>query len=328
MVAALVGAPLAVAPQPRCVVEDPRLEELSGLAVDGNAVWAMADGGSTVAVHRLDLTGPTCTITASRTAPLDPYDPEDLALGPDGALWLADIGDNDHRRATVSIEVLPRSGPSRTMRFTYPDGPHDAEALLVDRAGRPVVVVKDIGLVAGVYRTAVAPAGPGPTPLVRVGDLRLPASQSTSGPLGGLGSRLVTGAAASADGTVVAIRTYTDAWLFPAPDGDPVAALAGEPVQVPLPGEPQGEAIAFEPDGTLLSGSEARGGVRGEVHAVPGAAALVAPARAVAPTPAAPTPTAPAPAAPPQWLPGAIGGAAAALLLALIAVLALRGRRR
>ena len=77
----------------------------------------------------------------------------------------------------------------------------------------------------------------------------------------------MTGGAVSADGRVVALRTYTDAWLFAVPDGGGVAdALRATPVQVPLPGEPQGEAVAFAADGTLLSGSEARGGVAGQVR--------------------------------------------------------------
>jgi hypothetical protein len=75
---------------------------------------------------------------------------------------------------------------------------------------------------------------------------------------------------------VVALRTYTNAYLFPvAEDNDLVAALQQEPVRIPLPGEPQGEAIAFEPDGTLLSASERAGAGPQPIRAVPGAAALV-----------------------------------------------------
>jgi hypothetical protein len=132
--------------------------------------------------------------------------------------------------------------------------------------------------VAGVYQPEGPLRGAGPTPLVHVTDVALPSSTTPGGPIGGLGTRTVTGGAVSADGRVVALRTYTDAWLFPVPDGGGVAdALRGTPVQVPLPGEPQGEALAFAADGTLLSGSEARGGVAGQIRVVPGAAALVAP---------------------------------------------------
>lgn len=335
MSTALLAVP---APVVRCAVADPRLAELSGLVADGDGLWAMADGGRRVQVQRLDPDG--CEVRDTRTADIDPVDPEDLARGPDGTLWVGDIGDNGLRRDTVAVIELPAQGAARLHRLTYPDGPHDAEALLVDAAGRPIVVVKDAGP-AGVYRTEAPPDGAGPTPLLRVGQVALPPSDTIGGPLGGLGSRLVTGAAASADGRVVALRSYTDAWLYRVPaDGDLVAALTGRPVRVPLPGEPQGEAIAFEPSGTLVSGSETRGGAPGEIRTIPDAAALVAEATAgsdqAVPGPSASDPTAaPDAAAPdrtgqsPEWLPALIGAGVLGGFLVLVMIgLALRATRR
>jgi hypothetical protein len=348
VLAVLPGAPPAPQPpQDRCAVTDPELAELSGMVVDssggGDAVVALADGGRRIELQRLGhALGPgaaDCAITGTRRIDIDPYDAEDLARGPDGALWVADTGDNDERRETVAVIVVPARGAPALHRLRYPDGPHDAEALLVDPTGRPVIVTKEIGS-AGVYRTAGPPSGTGPTPLQLVGRLSLPASDTEGGPVGAVGSLVVTGAAASADGKVVALRSYTDAWLYPAPDGDPAMALTEDPapVRVPLPDEPQGEAIAFTPDGSLVSGSETRGGVRGVVRVVPGAAALVAPAGdpAVAgvsadpPGTAAPRPGAAAADGPaPDWLPAATGGAiAVGLLLVVTVALALRARRR
>ena len=272
--AALVAVP---APVSGCAVDDPRLAELSGLVADEGGLWAMADGGRQVQLHRIDPAG--CAVLDTRTADIDPMDPEDLARGPDGTLWVGDIGDNALRRETVAVIELPVDGPARLHRLTYPDGPHDAEALLVDSDRRPIVVVKDASRPAGIYRAERLTDGAGSTPPHGADgqgrEVALPPSDTTGGPLGGLGSRLVTGAAATADGRVVALRSYVDAWLFPVPDGDMAAALLGRPVRVPLPGEPQGEAIAFEPSGALVSGSEARGGARGEIRVVPGAADAV-----------------------------------------------------
>jgi hypothetical protein len=303
------------APQVRCTVDDPRLAELSGLAVSDGGLWAMADGGRSVELDRLDPD--TCAVTAKRTAPIDPFDPEDLAQGPDGELWVSDTGDNRLARDTVAVVVVPARGAARLHRLTYPDGPHDAEALLVDADGRPVIVTKEATRPAGIYRTAAPPEGTGPTPLLRVGQVSLPASDTVGGPIGGFGAMTVTGAAAAPDGRVVALRSYTDAWLFPVPaGGDVVAALQETPVRVPLPDEPQGEAIALEPDGTLVSGSETRGGRPGQLRLVPGAADLVAGEEPAAAPPAA----VPAAEPSPEWLPAAIGGGALAVLLALVAV--------
>jgi hypothetical protein len=313
-----------------CAVDDSRLGELSGMVVHDGGLWAVSDGGRRVQLHRIDRTN--CDVIGSRTADVDPYDVEDLAVGPDGDLWVADLGDNERRRDTVAVVVVPDRGEARLHRLTYPDGPHDAEALLVDEGGRPFVVTKEVGRPAGLYRTAEPPDGEGPTPLLRVGELALPPSDTLGGPVGGVGSLLVTGAALSADGSVAAVRTYTDAWLFPVRDGDLVGAFNQTPVRIPLPDEPQGEAIAFEPEGTLLSGSETRGGVRGEIRAV-GAATALAGEPGVAPTPSAP-PEAAAPAiapdpGPPHWLPAVIGGAVVVGGLLLVsAIAAARARRR
>jgi hypothetical protein len=327
----LLAAPASAAPaapEDRCTVGDSRLAELSGLAVapDGG-IWAMSDGGRRVALYRLDPD--TCAVVETRTAALDPYDAEDLAIAPDGAFWIADTGDNDRVRDTVALLVLPPDGAPRLHRLTYPDGPHDAEALLIGADGVPVIVTKEVSGTAEVYRPAEALAEPGPTTLMRAGSAGFPRSQTEGGPIGTLGAFTVTGGATSAGREVVALRTYTDAWLYRVPpSGDLVAALQGTPLQVPLPDEPQGEALAFLPDGVLLSGSETRGLDRGRLRAVPGtveATLTAAPAESTAAPPPPATPPEPAP----DWLPAAIGAGVAVLVLGLAAgAMALHGRRR
>ncbi len=256
-------------PEVVCSIDDPRLEELSGLAADAEHVYAVNDGGTRLEVAVLD---DDCRVRDVITAPTDPYDVEDLALGPDGTLWLGDTGDNRRRRETAAVHALSRDGTSVLYRLTYPDGPQDAEALVVDHTGTPYIITKNVLGTARVYRPAQPLVSPGPTPLEHVGTVSLRTTDTPGGPVGALGSVLVTGAALSADGSVVALRTYTDAYLYPVTDGDIVAAFTREPVRVPLPDEKQGEAIAFTPDGTLLSASEGRGE---PLRAVPNAVSLV-----------------------------------------------------
>ena len=258
------------APEPLCTMKDSRIGELSGLVSDGSKLYAINDGGTKVQVFVL---GRDCKVQKVLTDKTDPFDVEDLARTPDGTLWLSDTGDNEKGRLTVALLEMSPQGKITLHRLTYPDGQHDTEALLMDKSGTPYLITKDILGEARVYRPSGPLASPGPTNLEKVGTVKIETTDTQGGPVGSIGSVLVTGAASTADGSVVALRTYTDAYLYAAPDGDVMAALQRTPVRIPLPGEKQGEAIAFDPDGTLLSGSE---GVGQPLRAVRGAAALAA----------------------------------------------------
>ncbi len=142
---------------------------------------------------------------------------------------------------------------AQVRRFHYPDGAHDAESPFVQSDGRIVIVTKSLTVLCDVYRSlASVDHTPGasetPQPLVKVGQLRIEKTDTPGGPVGWLGSRMLTGAAASADGTLIALRTYTDAYLWDL-DGADIAStiVAKEATVIPLPPSPQGEAIAFDP---------------------------------------------------------------------------------
>ncbi|PSL56373.1 hypothetical protein B0I31_103122 [Saccharothrix carnea] len=316
-----------------CAVTDPRLEELSGLASNGDQWFAVNDSDNgRLQVQVLDR---TCAITRTITAPNNPFDVEDLALAPDGTLWAADTGDNGKSRETVALHAVSPDGSARLHRLTYPDGKHDAEALLLDGSGIPHIVTKETIGSALVYRPASGLSEGAPTPMEQVARVTIGTTDTAGGPLqNSVVTRLVTGGAMSRDGRVAALRTYTDAYLFPVPDGDLAKALESDPVRVPLAGEPQGEAIAFDPDGTLLSASEFgnAGGTSSAVRAVTGAAALAVPPAPTSTT--TPSPDAPAAAddtaAPPAGDPSSpwpvVGGGAVALVL--VGALVRRSRRR
>ncbi|MBM7810732.1 hypothetical protein [Saccharothrix algeriensis] len=317
-----------------CRITDQRLAELSGLASSGDEWFAVNDSDNgRVEVQVLDR---TCRITRTIRAATNPFDVEDLALAPDGTLWLADTGDNGRSRETVALHAVSPDGAVRLYRLTYPDGEHDAEALLLDAAGVPHVVTKETLGSPLVYRPVRELDEAAPTPMEQVAKVGISGSDTPGGPVrSSVVTRVVTGGAMSADGAVAALRTYTDAYLFPVTGGDLAKALGSDPVRVPLPDEAQGEAIAFEPDGTLLSASEfGERGVDSAVRAVAGATALAEPA----PTTTTPAPTTrdeddpvgdPAAAAPadgdrPLW--PVVGAGAAAL--ALMGLLVRRSRRR
>ena len=254
-VAAVLLAASFAASGPAVVLrlQDPALLESSGLAVSArhpDVVWSNPDGGSVARVMAVDRSGDTVATLTLRD--IDPYDPEALAPGRAGSrsLWVGDIGDNSVRRPDVSVFRIsePRRLADRTVRaqwfrFTYPDGPHDAEALLVDpSSGRVLIATKSFGD-AGLYRapSTLVPESEGVNRLERVADV----------------PPLVTDGAFLPDGRFV-LRTYTDAYVYDRP-GHEVDSFT-------LPAQPQGESVAAEGVDALLVGSEGR---RSAVYRVP-----------------------------------------------------------
>jgi hypothetical protein len=308
------SAPGAVAddygtPVSQCSITDPRLPELSGLATAGTTLLAMNDGGVATTVYVLDA---ACAVGEVRSAPVDPYDPEDLALAADGTIWLADTGDNRQNRATVAMIGMRPDGSTSLTRLSYPDGAHDAEALLLAPDGTPYLVTKEVLGASAVYRPD-APLVDGATvTMSKVAQLGFTLTGTPGGPVGRAGQLLVTGGAVSGDGQRIALRTYTDAYVWPLDGSDVVAALQGQPVRVPLPDSPQGEAISFAANGRDLV-------VTGE--GLPAAVTVVPADGAVAP--AAATGSAdgtPAVATPVSARAGAITAAAIAATVATLVV--------
>ena len=249
---------------------NPTLIETSGLAassVDPAVLWAHNDSGREAGLYAIDLSGRDLGFhpLTSGGAPLDVVDQEDLA-GVAGRLYLADIGDNLRRRETVSIHVVTEpaigSGSAaeveQTVEIRYPDGPTDAEALLVDPwNGELLILSKDADQPTDPTRLYhVDPTSPGPDGVVEaslVGSLDV-AALTASSALFSFPAVLFPGSATAADvspdGHLVVVRTYGSAWLFPRAEDQSLAeALGNQPCEGGTSGETQGEAIAFLPSG-------------------------------------------------------------------------------
>jgi hypothetical protein len=253
-------APVGAAERRRvCQVRDARLTELSGLAATGSGYVVVNDGSDLASHRKIFYLNAKCAVVRTVAYPSRPRDTEDLGIARNGTLWVADIGDNDAERSTVGLWRLASGATAPVLfRLSYPDGAHDAEALLLAPSGVPIIVTKSVGA-GGVY----VPAGPlsagRTTPLRRVGEVALPVT-GTSNPFSFAGRLVITGGAVSADGRFAVLRTYADAFEFEVSGGDVVAAVTtGRARSVALPDEPQGESVAYTADGTaLLTVSEGR----------------------------------------------------------------------
>ena len=238
------------------------LTEASGLALSRTVpgrLWTHNDSGEPV-LFALDEKGAVAgriRLTGARVE-----DWEAIAVGPCGAgscIYVADIGDNDAARQRVTIYRVPEpreaSGTAAVAdvyHATYPDGAHDAEALLIAADGRLHVVTKgDTGPVA-IYRFPARLQSGASMTLERLG---APAAARP-----GAESR-VTDGAVSPDGRWVVLRTRSSLSFYRASD-----LLAGEwrvvsRVDLAPLNEPQGEGVALGAGGTVFVAGE--GGRKG-----------------------------------------------------------------
>ena len=153
-------------------ISDDRITESSGLATDTAAdlYWTINDSGSSGIAYGLNEDGET---EGTVRFLADPVDIEAIAVD-DNRLLLADIGDNRARRDFITVYAIDDPEPNddtRTYRaydFAYPDGAHDAEAMLVNGRGRIFFVTKEAR--AGIYRAPANPTRQGVNRLTRVGE--------------------------------------------------------------------------------------------------------------------------------------------------------------
>ncbi|WP_088317430.1 hypothetical protein [Kineosporia sp. R_H_3] len=245
-------------------VEDPRINESSGLLVSGRlpgVYWTFNDSGGKAVLYGIGRQGTTVATLEIDGAGSKDWEAATAVRDAGGrpALAVADIGDNAGDRRTVKIYVVrepsapgtTRSDPVRTITLTYPDQPTDAEAVFADPAtGRLHVVTK--GLLGGRLYAVPEQAWPGRD---------APAKQKVSATLEYLADvplGMVTDGVALPDGRV-ALRTYGELAIMP-----PVATLAGDATWTPLattllPRQGQGEGLGVLPDGDFVLSTEGVG---------------------------------------------------------------------
>lgn len=227
------------------MVADPALGEVSGLGASlahPGALWALEDSGNPATLTAIDLAG--ATLAELTLGGVANEDWEDLAVAPCGAgscLYVADVGDNALVRDGYAIFVaaepatLASSTVSPEVRaFTYEDGPHDAETLLVEGPTGRVFVVTKTFEVPGVYEVVLEGAA---WTAKRRADVTLPEGLIP----------YFTGGSVRPDGRAVLLRTYGGLWLYEG--ADVLDALSHVPCQVSAAAEPQSEAVTFVPTG-------------------------------------------------------------------------------
>ena len=246
--------------------QDPDLRESSGVVRSRRlprVLFTINDSGNEAVIFATDSSGRA--IGRWRVPGTVNRDWEAITIGscPAGScIYLADTGDNREQRTSVTIYRLrepaklerfrdaPDAAPLDldTLQLRYPDGPHDTEAMWVDRDGAMSLVTK--GRTGGIVLFRLLSAAwdsPGVVTATRIQSLPIVPDQ----PAG----RWVTDAALAPDGQRVAIRTYTELYYFPVL---PLGRLGPPTTRCNIAGlEPQGEGVDWLDSTRLVLTSEA-----------------------------------------------------------------------
>lgn len=243
-------------------VDSDEVNEASGLghsAANPGVLWTHNDSGDSARIFAMTEDG-THLGEFHISAPARDW--EDLALGWDEtiggpAVYIGDIGDNPSSREDIRVVVVAEPSvsptqapveaeldPAAVLELTYPDGAHNAEMLGLDPVtGDLIIVTKDGSGATAVYRKPAPHIDATSTELEFVAEL-----QFGTAPLSGNSS--TTGGDFSVLGDQIAIRTYSDLYLWRRDQSDSLAeTFATEPCDLEPPSERQGEAMTFTADG-------------------------------------------------------------------------------
>ena len=224
------------------------LSEASGIADSKtfqDHLWVIEDSGNPARLFILKHDG---FVTDSfMLAGATNRDWEEVAVGrgPDDALsylYVGDIGDNNNAYSSYTIYRMPEPTTFSdeitgydSIRFTYTDGSHDAEAFIIDDNTKDIFVITKRDASSKIYRI------PYPQDTQNMNQAEFVADLGYTG---------VVGASLSSAGTEVIMKTYTQLFYYKrtAKEGLYVTLAKSPTDTLSYQLEAQGEAVAIAND--------------------------------------------------------------------------------
>jgi hypothetical protein len=219
----------------------PLLSEISGIAdskINPGYLWGEEDSGNPNQIHLIKNDG--TVIKKIWLKNIINRDWEDMALV-NNEIYIAETGDNalvhpdyvfykfaEPLAATDTVATI------ETIRFTYPDGKHDAEAFVVDAAKKNIYIITKNDNPSKIYR------------------LNFPFSATNvASYIGTLNYSGVVSAAISNDGKEMIVKTYTNLNYYQRTSTNLFEQIfTNTSISLKYLVEPQGEAICFAQNGS------------------------------------------------------------------------------
>lgn len=217
----------------------PIVNEISGIAdskINQGYIWANEDSGNPSQIYLIGHEGQVLkTMFLQNTTNRDW---EDMTLA-DGQIYIAETGDNSQVYPDYLFYKFPEPSSVtdtikniETIRFSYPDGSHDAEAFIVDPITKDIFIITKRDNPSRVYKLSFPYAA---TNIVT--------------PVGSLDYSGVVSAAVSPDAKEIIIKTYSELYYYTRSSSETIAqALQESKKLLKYVVEPQGESISFAAD--------------------------------------------------------------------------------
>lgn len=251
------------------LLNDTRIGEISGFAASRRhpgVLWTHNDSGDGPRLYALGLDGAIRAVVELEG--VRNIDWEDIALQGHEAgdlLLVADTGDNGGLRRELAIHALREPVTiadatlpvSWTMRFRWPDGPRDCEAMAVDPESGEILLISKKRVPPELFRLPARPDGERievAEPLGVLAGVEQPSAEDLQrNPVYGRYRAQITAADIAPDGRTLAVLNYRRLLLYArAPGEDWKTAVARPPRVMEYPWLPQAEAVTFAPDGSRV----------------------------------------------------------------------------
>ena len=239
------------------LLNSPLLTEASGIAVsrsNSSILWSHNDSGHPNRLFAVGDKGENFGYFFLTGAGTRDYEDICMGKGPENGvnyIYLADIGDNDAEHNYIVVYRIKEPDatqlePAGThyfnindierMEFTYPDGPRDAETIMIDPITKDIYFVSKRDPRSIVYRASYPQEVGERTELEKLA--QLPFNWAVAGDI-------------SADGSQIGIKVKNKIYFWERnPQETIIDALKREPELLPYILEPQGESFAWTEDGS------------------------------------------------------------------------------
>lgn len=235
----------------------PLLTEASGITVSRSkpsVLWSHNDSGHPNRLFAVGDKGENLGYFFLTGAGTRDYEDICIGKGPENGvnyIYLADIGDNDAQYDYIVVYRIKEpdatqlnpggvyylnSNDIERMEFTYPDGPRDAETIMIDPISKDLYFVSKRDPRSIIYRASYPQAVGERTELEKLA--QLPFNWAVAGDI-------------SADGSQIGIKVKNKIYYWERnPQETIIDALKRKPELLPYILEPQGESFAWTEDGT------------------------------------------------------------------------------